>query len=292
MQGRRMADIDVAVIGAAGNTGRSLIRALARRGARVRALVHRESHRELFANIDEIEVVELREPQRLAQALRGVRVAHYIPPVFNTGEEEFATNVITAVSNSDASRVVYHSVLHAPTPAMPHHARKARVELALRESDLEWTIIQPAMYVQTQLMFFNRATKEINPAFNPARLFNPIDLEDLSDAVASVLLQDSHAFATYELAGPDRLSFEDMAAAISRLLGIPVVASCVDPQKLAEQRAAARGWGANAASEMRAMFEHYDAHGLTGNANVLRMLLQREPNGFEVTAKRELEAIQ
>jgi hypothetical protein len=31
---------------------------------------------------------------------------------------------------------------------------------------------------------------------------------------------------------------------------------------------------------------------LTGNDKVLRMLLQREPNGFEVTAKRELEAIQ
>jgi NAD(P)H dehydrogenase (quinone) len=41
---------------------------------------------------------------------------------------------------------------------------------------------------------------------------------------------------------------------------------------------------ASRASDMRAMWQDYDRHGLRGNSNVLRMLLGREPASFEEAA--------
>ena len=39
---------------------------------------------------------------------------------------------------------------------------------------------------------------------------------------------------------------------------------------------------------MSVMNAHYTAHGLSGNPNVLRWLLGREPTGFATFVKREL----
>jgi uncharacterized protein YbjT (DUF2867 family) len=132
------------------------------------------------------------------------------------------------------------------------------------------------MYVQTPLAFLDANRDELNPGYSVERLFNPIDIEDLAEAAANILTEDHHAFATYELAGADRLNCMEMAAAISRVLGKPVSARAVDADELVARRAAARGFSAEAAKELRAMLAHYEGHGLIGNPNVLSMILRRE----------------
>jgi uncharacterized protein YbjT (DUF2867 family) len=88
-----------------------------------------------------------------------------------------------------------------------------------------------------------------------------------------VLLEDGHASATYELAGPDRIGLAGMASAISGVLGRSISVRRVAPE---------------VAPDMQAMLDHYDAHGLVGNPNVLRMLLGREPASFPDVMRREL----
>ncbi len=274
------ANVDVAVIGAGGATGQALICELVQRGVRVRALVHREAQRALFPDVQEVCEIELDDHASLVAGLSKSKVAHYIPPVFNADEERFGANVIAAAIAANISKLVYHSVLHAPTPAMPHHLRKSRVEYALRESALAWTVVQPAMYSQTPLAFLSADRTSLSPGFNVDRPFTPIAMQDLSEAVANVLLEDSHAFATYELAGSERLTFTDMAAAIAQIIGKPVQAHAQDAQ-VVQQQAEGRGFNASAARELRLMMDHYDQHGLVGNGNVLRMLLRREPTQFK-----------
>ena len=277
---------DVAVIGAGGATGRAVVAALVRRGAKVRALLHRDAQKALFPDLEDFALVELDDPSSLAEGLRGVASAYYIPPTYNAGEEAFGANVITAASAAGLPRLVYHSVLHAPTPAMVHHVRKSRVELALRESSLAWTILQPAMYVQTPYAFLSPARDALTPGFDVRKPFTPVDLQDLAEAAAVVLCEEGHAFATYELAGRETLSFEDMAQALSQALGQPVAARALAPELLLAQ-AAQRGFSASAVEELRLMMAHYDHHGLLGNGNVLRMLLGREPTTFARAVERD-----
>lgn len=279
--------VHVAVIGAVGQTGKPLVRALSRRGARVRALVHRmhPDHPETPDGVDAV-AVELSDRRRLSMALEGVAVAYYIPPVFNGAERRFGANVIAAARAVQLPRLVYHSVLHAATPAMPHHQRKSLVEVAVRESPLAWTIIQPAMYAQTPLAFLNTARTTLTVGFDSQRPFTPIDLEDLAEAAATVLLECGHEYATYELAGTERLDFVAMAAAMSRVLGHEVVLRSVPAVVVAA--VAALRLGPRALLDMRAMLNHYDAYGLVGNATVVRMLLRREPTPFAEVMRREL----
>jgi NAD(P)H dehydrogenase (quinone) len=282
----RIDPLDVAILGAAGQTGRPLVRALARRRARVRAVVHR---REQSGQVPEAAVVDTANFDNvddLIRVLTDVAVAYYIPPAFNVHEERFGANVIAAALAARLPRLVYHSVLHAATPAMPHHHRKAMVELALRDSALTWTIVQPAMYAQTPLAFLNQERTQITVGFDPTRLFTPVDLDDLADAVASVLLEDGHEYATYELAGAERLSFTDMVKTISRALGQEVFLRAL-PSSLVATVAATR-FGVRALFDVKAMLDHYDAHGLVGNPRVLRMLLGREPRTFVDVMTRDL----
>ena len=277
---------DVAVLGAAGQTGRRLVRALARRGARVRAVVHRMEQAETTPEAAAVQALELQDMAALTTALQDVAVAYYIPPTFDADEEEFGANMINAALMAKLPRLVYHSVLHSATPAMPHHHRKSMVELALRESPLTWTIVQPAMYMQTPLAFANAERTRLTVGFDPHRLFTPIDLEDLAEAVAAVLLDSGHEFATYELAGAERIDLTSMAATLTRVLGHEVAIQRM-PSAVVASVAALR-MGPSAARVLKAMLDHYDAHGLIGNANVLRMLLRREPTAFAAAMTRDL----
>lgn len=269
----------VAVLGAAGGTGRAVVDALLSRCVDVRALIHRPAQESLFTSGVDCRVVELDDRATLIEALRGVDAAYYIPPVFNAAEERFGDNVIAAVEAAGLKRLVYHSVLHAPTPDMPHHARKARVELALRHSSLDWTIVQPAMYAQTPLAFLDIERGVLSPGFDVERPFNPISLDDLAEAVARVLTEEGHEFATYELAGSERLTFVDMARIISTVRGLPIEAHAASPEALVDQ-VRTRGYAPAAAEEIGLMMAHYDRHGLVGNGRVLAMLLGREPKSF------------
>lgn len=271
--------VDVAVIGAAGGTGQSAVRALAAAGLSVRPLIHRAEQASLFDDPASCRVVELADMDGVSDALRGALAVHYIPPVYNTREELFGRNVVQAAENAGVDRLVYHSVLHAPTPAMVHHWRKAKVELIIRESALRWTIIQPAMYFQTIFAFWDQATLTLEPGFSIDRLFTPIDLGDISAALVQIISHEGHDYATYELAGPDRMSFKDFGACMSSALGRDVTVRSIPPS-VVDERAKALGYSEGALEELRMMLAHYDAHGLIGNANVLRMLLGRDPTGF------------
>lgn len=280
------APVDVVVIGAAGQTGRPLVRALVGRGAKVKALVHRPDQAQQVREAAAVEAVDLADVHALAGALAGAATVHYIPPVFSAREEEYGANVISAALGAGGPRLVYHSVLHAHTPAMPHHHRKARVEVALRDSTLAWTILQPAMYAQTPLAFLNAARTRLTIGFDPRRPFTPVDLEDLAEAAAAVLLNAGHEYATYELAGAEKLGFNQMGEVISRALGREVSVHALPSAVVAG--VAATHFGPRAVFDVKAMLDHYDAHGLVGNPNVLRTLLGRQPTPFEDVIQREL----
>ncbi len=147
-----MATGDIAVIGAAGPTGRALLLSLAERGVTPRALVRSPEGAARLPAGGDTRVAELADQDSLRSALEGVEAVHYIPPTYQPREEEFARNVLQAAREAGVERLVYHSVLHAPTPAMHHHWRKAKVELLIRESAIPWAILQPAMYMQTALL--------------------------------------------------------------------------------------------------------------------------------------------
>jgi uncharacterized protein YbjT (DUF2867 family) len=202
---------------------------------------------------------------------------------------------IEAAKRQRLRHFVYYSVLQPLRREVRHHRLKLETEEQVVESDLAYTILQPTRYMQHLENIWKVVTEQgvHGMPFSTAVQFNVADLADLAEATARVVVESApgaavpgkHAFATYELGGPEALSQDDMARILAEVLGRPVTARAVP---LEEMRAKARTAGVNEdrIEQMTAMNRHYDAHGMRGNPNVLRMLLGREPTRFRAYVER------
>jgi NAD(P)H dehydrogenase (quinone) len=275
----------VAILGAGGLTGQFLVAALRRSRIEPRAVVRRPEYAERFPAGTDVAVADFEDVDALEAAFGGCAAVYLIPPSFNRAEEHFAANILQAMKQAKLKRFVYHSVLHASTPGMPHHQRKSQVELMVRESDLVWTILQPAMYVQTVLSFLSEDRLSLRPPFNPDRPFNVIAPSDFAGAVVRVLSDPGTTYGTFEIAGSQRLSIREMAAELSEILGRPIGVEMSDMDKQVEARSRKRGWSELQQGEYRAMLRYYDQHGLPGNGLTLEMLLGRPPTPFAQAAQ-------
>lgn len=281
------ADVEVAVVGAAGQTGSAIVRALALRGCHPRGLVHSDEQAAiaLESGAGSTAVCDLEDPNTLERSLRGVHAVHLVPPVFRFNEARLVTNLRDAATAAGVRRVVYHSVLHPHTPTMPHHLNKAQGEAALRDSDLAWTILQPAMYAQTVLTYHRRSPAgRLQSPFDIRKPFTVVDLADIAEISAAALLDDVGVFGVYELAGPEMLTVEEMAAQLGDLLGDTVTAEHVEPWRLEMPAKITERM-----AYMAAMCEEYGRRGLVGNSDVATMLLGREPTSFSAVAARQSE---
>ena len=246
----------ILVTGAAGKTGKAVVKALAASGARVRALVRRaESGAAVkVMGAAEVAIGSFQDSAALARAAAGARAIYHICPNVSRDELAFACAVVAAAQAQGVARFVYHSVLHPQVEAMPHHWAKMRVEEMLFASGLALTILQPAAYMQNILGGWRSILDDgvFRVPYPVETRLSLLDLADLADAAAVVLMNDGHAGATYELAGTRPLSQAEVAAAI--------------------------GAGEHERSALAAMFRYYAQHGLAGNSNALRWLLGRAPH--------------
>lgn len=279
----------ILITGAGGKTGRAVVAALARRGAPVRALVrHADRVDPLHAlGAAEALVGDLRNEEDLRRACRGVGSVYLICPNMQPDEFEMGQNVLAAAEAAGAARLVYHSVLHPQTEAMPHHWQKLRVEEYLFTRGIDYTIVQPAAYMQNVLAGWSTIVDEgvYRVPYAPETRLGMVDLLDVAEAAATVLLDPGHVGATYELCGPEMLTQHDVAAVLAEVLERPVLA---EAQSRSEWRAAAStALSDYALDTLIAMFDYYERHGFGGNPNVLTMLLGRRPTSFADFARRE-----
>ncbi len=271
----------ILVTGAAGKTGRSVIKALAAKGVPVRALVRNLDHAGSLTALGaaEVSIGSFEDSRALALAAAGVRAIYHICPNVSAGEVAYAKAIVAAARDQGVRRFVYHSVLHPQIEAMPHHFAKLRVEEMLFTTGFDLTVLQPTAYMQNILAAW-RAIVDHGAFRNPYPVetrLNLVDLDDVAAAAALVLTQDGHSGAIYEIVGTESLSQTDVAAAIGAVLGRSVRA---ETETIAawDMRARAAGMGEHERATLAAMFRYYADHGLVGNPNTLRWLLGRAPS--------------
>jgi uncharacterized protein YbjT (DUF2867 family) len=279
----------ILVTGAAGKTGRAIIRALTRRGEAVRALVHRREQTRLVeqAGARQVVVGDMRTQTTVDQATQSARAVYHICPNVSPDEVLLGEIAITAAQRAEVKHFVYHSVLHPQVESMPHHWRKMRVEERLFESGLPYTILQPAAYMQNVLALWDQVVEQgIYPVpYAGETRLGMVDLEDVAEAAVIVLTETEHLGATYELAGAEVLSQAQVASILGRQLGRPVRAECV-PLEVWGHRARESGLGDYQVEALTKMFRYYEQHGFWGNPRVLSWLLGRPPTAFAAFVQR------
>lgn len=283
----------ILITGAAGKTGHAILKAAVQTGEAVRVLVRREPQavelRQLGAG--DAAVGDMADPTAMQQACTGIRTVYHICPNMNPDEVSIGQIAITAAKQTGVEHFVYHSVLHPQVKEMQHHWNKLLVEGLLFTSGLNYTILQPASYMQNIMGYLEKMQTDgiYSVPYSINAKFSMIDLEDLAQAAAAVIREGpTHYRAIYELCGAQILSSADIANISAEALQRPVRAVELERTEW-DHNARASGMDEYARTTLISMFEYYHRFGFTGNVNILRMLLGHAPTRFEEYLARSLQ---
>lgn len=254
--------------------------ALASRGLEVRALVHdpAKADHALRGGASETVVADLRDPDSLAAALDGVDGLYLILPAFAPDTVALGTGAIAAAAAGGVRRVVYSGVYH-PSLSLVNHADTRPVQEALYYSGMEFTVLQPAMYLQGLTAGWRSAvdTGSYAAPWSRRSAMTYVDFRDVAEVAADAFAGDRLVGGTFELAAGGTHTREQIAAVMSRYAGRPVKAVDISPAAAV----ASLPPGPQHAG-LLAMFTDYDTYGFPGgNDVVLRALLGRPPRTLE-----------
>ena len=222
--------MDVLVTGATGFIGRRLVPALVERGYDVVALVRDASG---YEPPDSVRVVEgdLLEPGSFDDAL-DVAAAYYLVHSMRSGadyaerDRRAARNFAAAASDAAVERVVYLGGLGDDDGELSEHLRSRReVERLLAEGAYALTILRAAIVVGAGSAGFEmvRQLAARLPVMITPRWVHtdcqPIATADAIAYLVGVLDHPETAGETYEIGGPDVLTYAEMLQQVGRQLG-------------------------------------------------------------------------
>ena len=206
----------IAIIGATGNVGRPLVRALAAAGNKVVAI-----SRHAVAGAGEHRTADLAQPATLGAALRGAEAMFLM--IAGAGDLLDPGAILAAATAVGVRRVVLLSSIGAKTrPLAVSHEPLRRFEAEVQRSGAAWTILRPGGFDSNAFGWVPgvRAQRTIAAPF--ADVGVPlVDPDDIAD-VAAAALRGDHAGQVYELTGPARISPREQASALAAALDTPL----------------------------------------------------------------------
>jgi uncharacterized protein YbjT (DUF2867 family) len=222
----------ILITGATGRAGFVAARELAQRGLPVRALVRNpDKAAALVAAGVQLAIGDAADAVAVRAACAGVdRIAIILP----NGESQLANEkhlADVAVASGVRHVLKVSSVESHEGAPNPVHRTHWESEQHVRRVAPAWTIVRPSFYLQNFLG--NAATIKAEGKFyypfgdQGAAVF--MDARDVGQFIAHVFSTSGHENRSYDITSPDRMSFHDVAAIFTRVLGRPVQYVPQDP---------------------------------------------------------------
>lgn len=217
----------VTVFGGSGFIGRYAVRALAKRGWRIRAAVRRPDlagFLQPMGVVGQIAPVQanIRYPDSVAAAVDGAdAVVNLVGILAPTGRQTFtaiqhegAARIAEAAAAAGATRLVHVSAIGADRNSKSRYARtKALGEEAVLSAFPDAVILRPSIVFGQEDEFFNRfaqmaVTAPVLPLIGGGRTkFQPVFVGDVAEAIARAVEGSAQRATIYELGGPEVASF-------------------------------------------------------------------------------------
>ncbi len=219
----------VTVFGGSGFLGRHVVRALARRGYRIRVAVRRPElagFLQPLGYVGQIQLVQanLRYPQSVRRAAEGAdAVVNLVGILSPSGRQSFkavqafGARAVAEAAAQAGARLVHVSAIGADAQSESVYARtKAEGEAAVRELVPDAVILRPSLVFGPEDEFFNKfaAMARLSPALpligGGQTRFQPVFVGDVAAAVEAAVDGKAKAGTTYELGGPEVRTFEEL----------------------------------------------------------------------------------
>jgi uncharacterized protein YbjT (DUF2867 family) len=225
----------VLVVGATGLVGSEVCQRLIRRGEPVKALVRATSSKEkteaLRASGVELCVGDLKDPQSIVAACRGVNAVistasstltrqpgDSIESVDAAGQ----LNLVNAAKGANVGRFLFVSFRRPPSISFPLSDAKEQVENAV--TSLNFTVIQASWFMEVWLSpalgfdYVNAAARIYGPGTSP---ISWVSFRDVAEICAVALRHPAAERRTIEFGGPEALSPLEVVARFERIGGRP-----------------------------------------------------------------------
>lgn len=246
--------LTVAVTGATGFVGQSVITALQKRDYNIRVLVRNPSRLTDGNNIVPIQG-SLTQPASLIELVSGAdAVLHLVGIIMekpSAGQTFDAVHVhgtqavLAAAKAGGVKRWVQMSALGTrPNAISNYHRTKWLAEEAVRHSGLKWTIIRPSLihgprgeFMQMVRDFWVKRMPPFVPYFGSGLFgcgaqskIQPVYVEDVAEVFVESLTREKTIEETYGLGGPDEFTWPELyrtiqkhlpAARKKRILAVP-----------------------------------------------------------------------
>ena len=245
------------------------------------------SERREWTEQDAMEVVpfDFTKPETIAPPLRGVTGLLLVRPPAISDVARYLLPVVRAAVVAGVQHVVFLSLQGAQyNPFVPHH----KVEGYLKKSGLRYSLLRPSFFMQnlstTHRDDIRRHDQLLLPAGHARTSF--VDAVDVGEVAAKLLLAPPATSAGYELTSREALTYDEVAALLSAVLGRPIRYRAAG---IREFRACERAKGTPAAL-VNVMTGIYLAarFGLAAHVSpVLAELLGREPGTLRAFLERE-----
>ncbi len=218
----------VTVFGGSGFVGRHVVRALAKRGFRIRVAVRRPDlagFLQPLGNVGQISFVQanLRYRKSVDAAVHGSdHVVNCVGILFETGRntfdsvQDFGARAVAEAARGAGATLTHVSAIGADANAESLYARsKGRAEKAILETVPDAVILRPSIVFGPEDGFFNKFAEMSR--FSPVlplvgggeTAFQPVYVTDVAEAVAKSVEGKVAKGKIYEIGGPEVLTFKN-----------------------------------------------------------------------------------
>ena len=229
----------ITVFGGSGFLGRHAVRALVKRGYRVRVAVRRPDlagFLQPLGTVGQIQAVQanLRYPDSVAAAIKGADAVINLVGILQEGGRQTFTavqaNGARAVAQACAalgvSRLVQISAIGANAQSKSRYgSSKAEGEAAVQSLVPDAVVLRPSIMFGPEDTFFNRFASlarmlPVLPLIGGGKTkFQPVFVGDVAEAIACAVEGKVAGGRIYELGGPEVKSFRELIAYICEVTG-------------------------------------------------------------------------
>jgi NADH dehydrogenase len=229
----------ILLAGATGFVGRHLTRRLSTEGERPRCLVRSREKAQSLLPLGQIEVAvgDITNPASLAAAMQSIdTIVHSAFITADLKETRGASyygvnvegtrNLIEAAKQAGVKKIVLVSGLGTRPHTLGSYMQgRYLAEQAVKESGLQWTILQPSIQFGEHAAFFKGLADLIRmapivPVIGNSKLkFQPIWVEDVVTCLAKMIRDPERSGKTYVVGGPDYFTYGQILDMLANALG-------------------------------------------------------------------------
>jgi uncharacterized protein YbjT (DUF2867 family) len=211
----------ILVTGASGNAGGAVVNELLKTAAPFRAMYRNQQDAAKAPPGVATVIADFSSTESLQQVLTGIESVYLVCSPTPT-LVELESSMIDACRGSGVKHLVLNSALGAADFPKSFPAWHRAVEDKLKASGLGYTILRPNSFMQNIVSYLAPSIREQGAFFaamGDARV-SYLDLRDIAAVVAMVMASPAaHLGKTYELNGPEAITYFDLAQRIARACG-------------------------------------------------------------------------